>query len=49
MLTPNGVTEDTVAWVARDITERKHLEEALHELTATLEERTIELIKTKLG
>ncbi len=40
------ISEDTVVWVARDITDRKQLEESLHELTDKLEERTLELIKT---
>jgi signal transduction histidine kinase len=40
------ISEDTVVWVGRDITERKQLEESLHELADKLEERTIELIKT---
>jgi signal transduction histidine kinase len=40
------ISEDTVVWVGRDITERKQLEESLHELTDKLEERTVELINT---
>ena len=40
------VTENTVAWVARDITRRKKLEDELQKITAKLEERTIKLIQT---
>lgn len=40
------INDNTVAWVARDITQRKQLEEALHNLTKKLEERTVELVKT---
>lgn len=38
--------DQTVVWVARDITERKELEESLHELTDQLEDKTIQLSRT---